>query len=76
MSNYLLEVIPEPKPGTATVLVHAKKGENSFIKGDGTDNYQCGVCKNILAEKVARGQIINIVFKCPNCDSFNMVKGT
>ncbi|KNY24834.1 hypothetical protein [Pseudobacteroides cellulosolvens] len=76
MSNYSLEVVSEPKPGTATVFVHTKKGKYSFIQGYGNDNYQCGVCKNILAEKVDRGQITSIVFKCPNCDSFNVLKGT
>jgi hypothetical protein len=66
----------EPEKGTATVFVHSKKGKFAFIKGDGDDNYLCGACKNVLCEHVSRGQISNIVFRCPNCGNFNILQGT
>jgi hypothetical protein len=71
-----MTVISEPEHGTATVLIHGKKGNFVFIKGEGGDNYLCGACKNILCEKVSRGQIVNIVLKCPNCGNFNVLRGT
>ena len=74
MTDFLLEIIPEPPAGTASVLVFGKKGKHAFIKGTGEDNLLCGTCKNVLCENITRGQVRNLVFKCPNCDSFNLVK--
>lgn len=76
MSNLIMEVIPEPKQGTAAVLASGKKGKIALITGHGNDNYLCGTCNNVICEKVIRGQIVNLVFKCPNCDSFNIIRGT
>ena len=76
MTDYSLEVISKPKEGTASVLEYAKKGKYVFIKGNGSDNYLCGTCNNIICQNVDRGQIRNIVFKCPNCNSYNLLKGT
>ena len=76
MSNFIMQIIPEPKPGTASVLIFDKKGKYAFFKGQGNDNYLCGVCKNVICENMDRGQIINLVFKCPNCDNYNIIKGT
>jgi hypothetical protein len=76
MSNFIMQVIPEPKPGTASVLIFAKKGKFTFIKSQGSDNYLCGACENVICENVDRGNIINLVFRCPNCDSYNILKGT
>lgn len=76
MSNYSMEVIPKPEEGTAAVLKFNKKGKFAIIKGNGSDNYLCGACGNIICQNVNRGQIINLVFVCPNCDSYNFLKGT
>ena len=75
MSSYSLKVIPKPQEGTAAVLILSKKGKFSIIKGQGADNYLCGTCENIICENVDRGQIINLVFKCPDCSSYNVIKG-
>ena len=74
--DFELEVISQPEEGTATILVFKKKGKHAFFKGVGEVNYLCGACGNVLCQGTERGQIIGIVFKCPNCDSFNYVKGT
>lgn len=76
MSNYSMEVIPKPEEGTAAVLKFNKKGKFAIIEGNGSDNYLCGACENIICQNVNRGQIINLVFVCPNCDSYNFLKGT
>ena len=76
MSNYQMEVIPEPAQGTAAVLMFTKTGSYAIISGQGSDSYLCGACQNVICKNVDRGQIINLVFKCPNCDSFNHMRGT
>lgn len=76
MKNYQLEVIPEPKPGTASVLITDKSGPFVFIRGTGSSNFLCGACQSVLVERMERGQIMEIVFKCSNCGSFNRAKGT
>ncbi len=71
-----MTVIPEPKPGEASVLVYDKKGQYAMIRGEGDTNYVCGTCANVICERVVQGMIINLVFKCPHCGSFNLVRGT
>jgi hypothetical protein len=74
MANYQMEVIPEPAQGTASVLVFDKKGQYVIIKGQGHDNFLCGACQNVICEGINEGQINNLVFKCPNCDSYNLLR--
>jgi len=76
MSNYSMEIIPKPPDGTASVLQFDKKGPYALFKGIGPDNYLCGSCDNKLCEGITRGQIIGLVLRCPQCDSFNVIRGT
>lgn len=76
MPRLQMEVIPEPKPGSASVLVFDKKGKYVMIQGIGSTDYLCGACQNTICKGVEQGQIINLVFKCPDCGSFNRVRGT
>lgn len=71
-----MEVVPEPEPGEASVLTLGKSGRHPIIRGDGDVDYLCGACRNVICEGVWRGQIINLVFKCPDCSSFNLIRGT
>lgn len=75
MSDYSMKVIPKPEEGTAAVLKSTKKGKFAIIKGNGSDNYLCGACRNIICQNVNRRQIVNLVFVCPNCGSYNFLKG-
>jgi len=74
--NYQMDVIPEPEEGTASVLVLAHEGPHALIQGSGTTNYLCGVCDNVICRGVDRGGVAHLVFKCPNCGSYNRVRGT
>lgn len=76
MKTYQMEVIPEPKPGTAAVFVTDKTGEFVFMRGTGSAKFVCGACQSTVIEGMERGQIVNLVFKCANCGSFNRAKGT
>ena len=77
MTDYSMEVIPKPKEGIASVISWSgEKGNFAVIKGEGNDNYICGTCGNNICQNVVRGQIINFVIVCPNCGSYNILKGT
>lgn len=76
MKNYQMEVIPEPAKGTAAVLALNKSGPYPLMEGNGTINYLCGACRNVICKSVERGQIMNLVFKCPNCGCYNHIRGT
>jgi len=76
MKNYQMEVIPEPAQGTAAVLALNKNGPYPLMKGNGTTNYLCGACRNVICKSVERGQIVNLVFKCPDCGNYNHIRGT
>ena len=70
-----LEVIPEPKEGTASVL-SSSEGLQVLVKGQGDTTYICGGCRKPICENVRRGQIGNLVFRCSNCGCFNLIRGT
>lgn len=76
MTNIQMEVIPEPKKGTASVLVPGTDGPQVMFKGDADDIYICGCCGKPICENIQRGQLINLVFKCFNCGLYNRVRGT
>jgi hypothetical protein len=76
MTRMQMEVIAEPRPGTASVLMLDKAGRYALMRGGGDTDYLCGACQNAICENVERGQVVNLVFKCPNCGSFNLVRGT
>jgi DNA-directed RNA polymerase subunit RPC12/RpoP len=76
MANIQMEVIPEPKQGTASVLVPSPNGPQIMFKGSSSDNYICGACGKTICQNVNRGMFINLVFKCFECGSFNRVRGT
>lgn len=71
MSDYIMKVIPEPRAGTASILAPTKK--KPVFKGIGDDNYLCGKCKFVICKSIVYGQIINLVFKCPNCGNYSLV---
>jgi DNA-directed RNA polymerase subunit RPC12/RpoP len=76
-----MEVIPEPENGTASVLVRSNilfvtKNPYAVMSGTGDTDYVCGACKVALAAKVNRGQIANMVLRCPACKSFNAIRGS
>ncbi len=77
MTDYELEVIPQPKEGDVALFVfEGPKPFDGFFKGDGECNYLCGACREVLCRGVDRSQITGLVFKCPKCQSFNHIKGT
>ena len=81
MPKFQMEVVPEPEQNTASVLILTKPSCVSntpfaVMSGGGETDYVCGGCKAVLATRVNRGQIVNLVFKCLGCQSFNIVRGT
>ena len=63
-----LNIIPKPREGTRTVI---ESKVSPAFKGEGDVDYICRNCGAILAEKVYRGQIRNIVVHCPKCGQYN-----
>ena len=69
MTDIKLEIIPEPEVGTRAVLKIDKI--SAIIVGTGSNNYICGNCDFVLAEKINEGQFNDIVLRCPSCSSYN-----
>lgn len=76
MANYQMDVIAEPKHGTASVLIPSASGPQVMFSSVAEDSYICGGCNEIICKNVQRGQIINLVFKCFKCGSFNRLRGS
>lgn len=76
MGNVILQVIPKPKEGTASILAMNDPSRLPIIKGSADTNYQCGTCHATLVQGVTQGQIRNMVLLCPKCGSYNRLKGT
>jgi hypothetical protein len=69
-----MEVIPEPKPGTASMPVgDPAKPPFAYMKGGASTDYTCGICGFALLESIDPGQVQHLVFKCMACDAFNRV---
>lgn len=81
MPKIQMEVIPQPEPNTAAILVLStpnmvSKTPYAVIRGSSDTDYLCGGCRTTVAAGVDRGQIINLVFKCLSCGSYNIARGT
>lgn len=63
-----LDIIRRPPAGTRTVI---ESEVSPAFKGEGDCDYICGNCGGILAEKMRREQIKNIVVHCPKCGQYN-----
>ncbi len=68
--RFKLRVIPEPEPGTRSVLVSEDvqvimTGE---LKGVA---YDCGSCGLPVIKGVMPGQVRNIVIRCTGCGAYN-----
>ena len=63
-----LNIIPKPSEGTRTVI---ESKVSPAFKGEANVDYICGSCGALIAEKVHRGQIRNIVVHCPKCGQYN-----
>ena len=45
-----------------------------YMAGKGALNYNCGKCGQLMLKSIRRIQIVDAVYKCPKCGSFNRVK--
>lgn len=76
MKKIQMEVIAEPKPGTASVFITDQPSGFVYMHGQGSVDFVCGACEGIICEGMERGQLVQLVFRCPNCKSYNRVRGT
>lgn len=69
--------VPEPEPGTASVLeVEPTPAADGFvfIIGDGDIDFNCPNCHRRLLQGIQPKQVIQVVFKCPWCDTFSRTR--
>ena len=80
IGNYNLEeirckIVPKPERNTKTIIGGGENyGERPLFVGQGTGfrRYSCGHCKLILVDNVGENiGLVNIVLKCPGCQSYN-----
>jgi len=80
IGNYNLEeirckIVSKPERNTKTVIGGGENyGERPLFVGQGTGfrRYSCGNCKLILVDNVGENiGLVNIVLKCPGCQSYN-----
>lgn len=66
-----LAVIPEPEPGTRTVMVQGTPDTLLFEGEYPNISLLCGSCGNPLAVGVKTSQLHNLVLQCAACSAFN-----
>jgi len=71
MVFYDMVTIPEPEPGTRTVLRWDPTIEGPLMRGVGPFSFRCGTCQRVLIETMGFDQIQSIVFVCPSCGNYN-----
>jgi hypothetical protein len=69
------KIVLKPEINTKTVIGGGENyGERPLFVGQGTGfrRYSCGNCNLILVDNVGESiGLINIVLKCPGCQSYN-----
>ena len=63
-------VIPEPEPGTRSIVKEGPELHGPIMRGKGQTTFRCGRCKRVLLEDIGSEQIQGLVFQCPECSSF------
>ena len=63
-----LNIVAKPPEGSRTVI---ECKVSPAFRGEGDTDYICGDCGTLIAEKMRRGQIKNIVVRCPKCGQYN-----
>ena len=75
MTDHAAKVIPKPKEGEGAIIQDSKGRDSPFLVGEGTDNYLCGKCKFVICKNMNQGQIRDLIFVCPKCNSYNLITG-
>jgi hypothetical protein len=65
-----MAVIPEPEPGTRSVLHYTGEG-TVMMRGEGQTTLVCGKCAAPLAVGVQVTALQSLVITCKNCGSYN-----
>jgi predicted RNA-binding Zn-ribbon protein involved in translation (DUF1610 family) len=66
-----MKIIKQTELSNKTVLQPTTELD-AVIKGEGDTNYACANCGKVLIEAVNKGQVKNIVIKCPVCGEYNL----
>ena len=66
-----LGLISKPAPKTRAIIHSEDKNVLPLLKGQGNVNYLCGKCEAIIAERIWKLSLGNIVVECPSCQSYN-----
>ncbi len=65
----VLPIIPEPKPGTASVISPSGFDGPVFM-GSGDTDLLCGSCSTVIAHGMVAGQMQDLVVKCKECSAY------
>lgn len=71
MKTIKMKSIKESEVGSRSIIQAAPTLE-SMVKGEGDTNYTCFNCGKVILETVDKGQVTEIVFKCPVCGELNI----
>jgi DNA-directed RNA polymerase subunit RPC12/RpoP len=67
----LMELVAEPEPGTATVIVSRT---TPALRGNGSTDYVCGACQAVIGASLRPGEIDGVIFRCPACGRVNRAR--
>ena len=75
--NFMMKIVPDPDSGDIDDLKHTviRPGAGQvppIMLGNGSLNYMCPGCEEILLQNMNAGQIPYAIFRCPNCNIFCM----
>ncbi len=68
-----LNVMQEPKLLSRSIVHGRGSKVPPLFTGEGNINYQCGRCGVVLAERIWKLSLNNMVIQCPACESYNEV---
>lgn len=65
-----LKLVKEPAP-KSRVVVYSENDTLPLFRGNGNISSLCGNCRTTLVERAWKLSIMNLVVKCPSCQSYN-----
>lgn len=71
MRQIKMKIIKQTEVGNRPILRPGPELD-ALVKGEGNIDYICGNCGKVLYEKINKGQVTEIVVKCPVCGELNL----
>jgi len=75
INTFQMRILTKPFIGTVFSRdnIPEVRRMNPYVTGEGDLSYNCGSCGLPLLRSIGRGQVTQVIYKCPKCGSYNQI---